>query len=338
MHNYRCLQVGVLAFGLTITAAQVHAWSADGHETVGKLGAALIAGTNAEAKVQDILGMSLEQAAVWADCAKGVNYNKQIGTFAYQRAGQYPECQPFETEQGKREMVAFVRRNWVDCHPGQGEEVCHKQYHYTDVTLQRDQYTQGLTGTSDHDVVAAIRAAILVLQGSTSPAPMQFANKREALLVLTHYVGDIHQPLHVASVYLDAQGQVVDPDRVGFNPTTRTIGGNSIQDGRKNLHHEWDTVPAALKSGALGISGVDEARAIPASAGDLISWPAQWATDTLISAGPAFAGATYSAEDGQKHWDIAPPAGYTATRETVQRAQLLKAGARLAQLLNAIWP
>ena len=36
---------------------------------------------------------------------------------------------------------------------------------------------------------------------------------REALRLLAHYVGDIHQPLHVAAVYLDREGRVVDPSR-----------------------------------------------------------------------------------------------------------------------------
>ncbi|MDC6293928.1 S1/P1 nuclease [Ralstonia pseudosolanacearum] len=326
-----------LAWAIMTACVSAFAFGPDGHQTVGELADSLIAGTNAESQVQNILGMTLEQASVWADCAKGVT-RTQSGKFVYQGAGHYPECKPFETTTGKSAMVAFVKRNWSGCHPAADEEVCHKQYHYTDVALQRGQYQQGLVGTSDHDIVAAIRAAIIKLQGGTTPSPIDFASKREALLLLSHYVGDIHQPLHVSAVYLDAQGHVVDPDQGTFDPQTKTIGGNSILDAGKKLHFEWDQVPAALKPDQLGVSGVAEARAIPLTSGDIISWPAQWATDTMHSAAPAFSGTAFSAEDASKHWQVTLPANYVSERETVQRAQLIKAGARLAQLLQAIWP
>src|SRR6185312_1661611 len=46
------------------------AWGPDGHKTVAAIADKLIAGTNAANQVQAILaGTSLEDAAVWADCA-----------------------------------------------------------------------------------------------------------------------------------------------------------------------------------------------------------------------------------------------------------------------------
>ncbi|WP_409362753.1 S1/P1 nuclease [Bradyrhizobium sp. CIR18] len=33
-------------------------------------------------------------------------------------------------------------------------------------------------------------------------------DKKEALFVLSHLVGDLHQPLHVGAVYLDSAGHV----------------------------------------------------------------------------------------------------------------------------------
>lgn len=150
-------------------------------------------------------------------------------------------------------------------------------------------------------------------------------------MLLSHYVGDIHQPLHVSAVYLNARGNVVDPDQGTFDPRTKTVGGNSIFDNGTKLHHAWDQVPNALKPDQLGVSGIAEAQAIPPRSGDIITWPAQWATDTMHSAAPAFAGATFSAEDPSKHWEVTLPPNYASEREIVQRTQLLKAGARLAQ-------
>ena len=75
-----------------------------------------------------------------------------------------------------------------------GDESCHKAYHYTDEAIQRSKYALGSAGTRDFDVVAAITAAIHVLKGEPAPPPFNIKDKREALLMLAHYVGDIHQP------------------------------------------------------------------------------------------------------------------------------------------------
>lgn len=326
--------LGVL---LGAAASSAFGFGPEGHQTVGKIADSLISGTHAAVQVHRLLGMSLEQASVWADCAKGVG-KTSAAKFAYQGAGKFPECRPFETTKGMKAMVSFVGRNWDGCHPAADEEVCHKQYHYADVALQRDHYELGFKGTSDHDVVAAISAAVKTLQGCTAAAPFRLASKREALMVLVHYVGDIHQPLHVRAVYLDPQGNVVDPDQGTFDPQTKTIGGNAITDAGANLHHEWDAVPDSLKPAQLGVSGVADARAVAPTLGDPMTWSLQWATDTIHSAGPAFAGMSFSPESASKHWQATVPASYATDREALQRAQLVKAGARLAQLLRAIWP
>jgi hypothetical protein len=330
----RHLVLGIAALAWASSAA---AFGPEGHQTVGKLADSLIAGTHAAARVRQIIGMSLEQASVWADCAKGVNKTGS-GKFVYQASGQFPECKPFETSKGKRAMAAFVGRNWDGCHPAADEEACHKQYHYADVALQHDHYERGFVGTSDHDVVAAINAAVETLRGGSAPPPFRLASKREALLLLTHCLGDIHQPLHVEAVYLDAQGHVVDPDEGAFDPDTKTIGGYSLTDAGANLHHEWDTVPAPLKPDQLGVSGVAEAKAVAPTPGDVTTWSAQWATDTIHGAAPVFAGTTFSPESASKHWQVTVPASYANDREALQRTQLIKAGARLAELLQALWP
>lgn len=328
------LALGMILFALAVSAS---AFGPEGHQTVGRLADSLIAGKNASTHVQQILGMTLEQASVWADCAKGVVRTK-AGQFVYQSAGKYPECKPFESTKGKKAMQAFVSRNWSACNPAAGEEVCHKQYHYADVALQHDHYELGYVGTSDHDVVAAINATIKKLQGGTSPSPLNLASKREALMLLAHYAGDIHQPLHVEAVYLDAQGAIVDPDKNMFDPKTKTVGGNSIVDAGTNLHHEWDVVPTALHPNNLGVSGLTAAQKVPPTTGDVMTWSTQWATDTIHSAGPAFSGTTFSPEGTDKHWQITVPPSYVNDRETLQKSQLIKAGARLAQLLQEIWP
>jgi hypothetical protein len=49
-------------------------------------------------------------------------------------------------------------------------------------------------------------------------------------------------------------------------------------------------------------------------------------------------GIMYSAEDAQHHYQITLPAGYAAMRIQTQQDQIVKGGARLGQILKAIWP
>jgi hypothetical protein len=320
--------------------AAARAWGSPGHQTVGAIADRYIANTNAATQVKAILGpgMNLQIAAVWADCAKGVSKNKNDGTFSYGVNSRYKECLPFETTAGKALMVDFVKRNWEDCKPAADEEPCHKQYHYTDVAIERDAYKKGLVGTSDHDIVSAINAAIIVLQGGTSPAPFNIANKKEALLLLAHYVGDLHQPLHVVAVYLDANGKVVDPDTGTFNPDTKTRGGNRIEDGSIALHKEWDTIPTTLNADHLTQARIAAARNVALTTGSLSDWSTAWATDTLQVGKPAFKNLKYAKEDSKHQWQVTLPAGYSKLRTDMQRQQLIKAGARLGQILESIWP
>ncbi len=332
------LTVGCLAL---LSAGRAFGWGADGHHTVGAIADQLIAGTHAGEKVHAILGdFTLQDAAVWADCAKGVDPKKN---FAYTAAGAFAACAIFETPAGEAEMSDFVRRNSTNCVIKAGEEICHKQYHYSDVAIQRSGYAPGTVGTRDDDIVQAVVAATHVLKGDATPAPFDIKSPREALLILAHYAGDIHQPLHVGAVYLDATGAVVDPDSGTFDPSTATRGGNQITvettAGKKrgNLHATWDAVPASLRVPHVDAAWVAKAHAVPASPGDIFSWPAQWATGTVLAAHTALDGLPYGAEVGH-NWSVVLPTGYSSRMTGTKRQQLTRAGARLAQLLEAIWP
>jgi S1/P1 Nuclease len=325
----------LLVCGTTMTAA--FSWDSTGHQTVGAIADQLITGTNAEAQVQKLLGTSLRVSSVWADCAKGVE--KKGSKFSYTATGKRKECQPFESSAGKAEMANFVRRNWDNCAPLPDQDRCHKQYHYTDVSNLRDHYAKGVTGTSNHDIVSAISAAVAVLQGKSAPAPFNIGSKKEALRLLAHYAGDIHQPLHVVAIYLDQDGNTVDPDHGTFDPNTETRGGNEILDGSDSLHFEWDHVSEDLSADRLAEEILSEARKVATTHGSLSNWSTKWATDTVLTAKPAFKGLTFSHEDIEHHqWLVAFPDDYSGTRAAVQRQQLIKAGARLAQILEAIWP
>ena len=328
--------LAALLVGAAISPA-AEAWGAAGHQATGALADRLLAGTHAAKEVKRILGLDLRTASLWADCAKGVSQSN--GVFTYRTSANYPECRVFESAAGQAHMVDYVKRNWSACRPAAGDDPCHKQYHYTDVDIERQAYTKQDAGTNDHDLISALGAAIAVLQGKAAPAPFDIKDKEEALLILAHYVGDVHQPLHVGAIYLDASGHEVDADAAPWDPATSTRGGNQLLDGTQRLHAEWDNVPTSLDADQLGKSGVVRARVVARTAGSVTDWPTAWASETLQASHQAFKDLSFGSEAAAAHtWPVTLPANYAARRTAIQRTQLIRAGARLAQLLRAIFP
>jgi hypothetical protein len=205
------------------------------------------------------------------------------------------------------------------------------------VNTAQKKYKPGLVGTRDDDVVAAISAAAHFLKGDPVATPFSFKDKREALLALTHYVGDVHQPLHVGAVYLSATGKRVNPDKSGFDSSTFTTGGNDLTVSGSNMHSKWDAIPASLKDTQITAAWITRARDVPPTPADMTSWSASWATDTLGQAKSAYQGVTFGPLNG-KHWPATLPSGYSARMTSIKKTQLTAAGAHLAALLEAIWP
>ncbi|MGQ3092532.1 MAG: S1/P1 nuclease [Roseateles sp.] len=337
-------------FTLLALPPAARAWSADGHRSVVTLAGELLRGTPAGLQVHHLLdGMTLQDASVWADCARNVDPTRD---FAYRGNSRASECAPLETEARIAEMRDYVRRNHRQCRPAPGAEDCHRGYHYVNLAYQRSRHLPGAVGARPDDIVGATAAAISVLQGRAAPPPFGIASRREALLMLLHLVGDLHQPLHVAGVYLDAGGHPVDPDKTGLDPAHFTVGGNRLMLPERprtgaagiadlvagwrpsNLHALWDGVPAALRADHIDARWVQEARRVPASSGAPSDWPALWAADALAQGRPALHDVTFGAKQGEV-WPVTLPAGYEARMAVIKRRQLTLAGARLAEVLRA---
>lgn len=243
-------------------------------------------------------------------------------------------------------MAAYVRRNNDNCEYGGARHNCHKSYHFTDIPIQEDHYGIGFVGETDSDVVHAINAAITVLQGSLAPAPFNIPSdaegRIEAFRLLAHFVGDIHQPLHVGAIYLDENGQPLNPDKTGYDPATNTVGGNSLKVGASSeLHLEWDKISPSLANENL----VDEASKIPVTPGPLENWATTWASESVLLAQTAYSGLSFGAKEagGKQNsfdWPISfdDRSNYLKTEREIQRKQIINAGARLAHVLKAIWP
>jgi hypothetical protein len=169
-------------------------------------------------------------------------------------------------------------------------------------------------------VVTAIRKDFEVLSSSNASP----AEKLRSLKFLGHWVGDIHQPLHVS----------FEDDR----------GGNGVlvtgECGTSNLHSAWDTCLAVKAVG----EDVDEAATqlmktiTPAK---IESWthsaPMDWANESFAIAEQAQT--KYCIRQGascdQPAGKVKIDAAYVAANTPTVKEQLQKAGVRLAHLLDA---
>jgi hypothetical protein len=291
----------VLALTGAFVSANAFAWGNDGHRAVGAIADKLIKGTNAEKHVKELLqpGESLESVANWPDCVKG-NY-----------------CGPQTPE-----MVEYVNANPK-----------HSEYHYTDVPFQLDHYHDHDVGTAEDDIVQTLKQAIAVLQGKDTPAtnPHKFT-RRQALILITHMTGDIHQPLHVGAAYVGKDGKFVIPKKQGDIDTVGIFdsrGGNnfllddtkleslamaaSIPPGEpkpekpgvpKNLtkpfHSYWDSTSVDYAFRRIRTKTpekfaqavIDSKMEVNKNTGDVTTWPYQWADDSLVYAKQAYSDLT----------------------------------------------
>ncbi len=330
-----------LAALCALTANAAFAWGASGHKAVGAIADQLIAGTPAAAHVKALLlpGETLESVSVWADNVKG-SYNGSVVT---------------------QEM-----RDYAAANPQ------HAEYHYTDVPFQNRDYYEGEVGTTEHDVVHTLTQAIAVLQGNNDEKsnPHHFT-PRQALLLLVHLSGDITQPLHVGSAYLDRNGKFAVPSNDGQIKASEFVdlhGGNSLlvedkqppasvtqpeQRGPRPLHSYWDSTVVDYAMKRVGAKTPAEFAQIaiagkPSVARDhgaVGSWPLQWANDTLAVSKLAFAAVVPGApqttlgRNGLAHtsWLVSLPDDYAVPSSALASAQLVKGGYRLAALLEQIW-
>jgi S1/P1 Nuclease len=182
--------------------------------------------------------------------------------------------------------------------------------------------------------------------GDTSPQ-----ERFKALQFLLHFVGDIHQPLHVITR--------TDPD-IGHEDR----GGNCVGILRGNdhtpikLHGYWDTnlVVAALKKDPSAAAASVMSLLTPTNrqkwaGGDAPAW-AKEAYDvakTKVYAGvvdhtPAQTGFIFKGFDGKPDEKCGPSkvykiaASYDTTAKGVVKEQLAKAGLRLSEVLKESFP
>jgi len=294
-----------------------------GHQAIGTIAQRYLEGTRAEKEVLALLikGEGLDRAATWADRAK------------------LPEKYLSD------EMKDFVTNNPE-----------HHSYHYCDVPFQEKAYREGMTGTNKNDIVHTLRACIEVLQkpDDNRDNPLKI-NKRVALMLVAHFVGDLHQPLHVGCSYIDENDQFVNPETGAKGQPD--AGGNYLHIKTRSgspLHGYWDTATVKASRDQAGTEDyptfiVKHTPPHPEwdAKGPTTTWPEQWANDTLSLSKLCFEGLVprdrFLVPKDEKHeehfeWIVTLRADYNVRSRDIVNVELSKAGYRLAALLKAIWP
>jgi hypothetical protein len=186
-------------------ATPLHGYAPLGHEIVGAIAEERLANTPTGVKVSALLdGMSLEKAAVIPDEIKG--WDKKGADDP--RSFHYSAHRNIDIQ-----LREFWRAN-QPTHDANSTMPSHHWFHYTDVPVVRmEKYAEGKAGRSKWDVVHMIPYCIDVLQGRVPEQNERKISKPVAIILLAHYVADIHQPLHVGAEYFDPQGHASDPDK-----------------------------------------------------------------------------------------------------------------------------
>jgi hypothetical protein len=227
---------------ITVFAIAAQAYGPLGHEIVGAIADERLANTPAAAKVRALLGgLTLEKASVIPDeikrwDKKGVDDPRSFRYSAHRKID--------------KQLRDFWRANppGPDINPGAPS---HHWFHYTDVPVVPPQeYRDGSAGRSRWDIVHMIPHCIQVLQGRVPEQNERKITKPVAVILLAHYVADIHQPLHVGAAYFDQQGRPADPDKdksalgdEGGNTFTLELSDEPPRHRgirKKKFHAFWD--------------------------------------------------------------------------------------------------
>lgn len=223
-----------------------------------------------------------------------------------------------QTVQRVRELLALENvatladvSTWADEIRTQRPETA--PWHYVNIPISASTIDVGYDVARDCPHNDCVVAKIEYFEGVLADGQAAERQRLEALKFLVHFVGDIHQPLHVSN----------NSDR-GGNGVAVTFRGNLT-----NLHAVWDTgiltpaLPADARTYALTL-----AREITPDKRE--SWsrggPAAWANEGYEIAARVIYGKL-------PHGGVLPDS-YEAEALPIVNEQLERAGVRLAMVLN----
>ena len=312
----------VLVFG---PVELLFGWGAEGHRAIASLAQELIS-AKTQVKVQQLLNQcgdkDLVHASTWAD---EIRENAHLD-----------RPRPEDAETFNRQFPNNPSWHFVNLPLG------------TKSFAQAEPFIHG-----ENDVIHAIERCIAVLEARES-APGELS-QTQALRLLVHLTGDIHQPLHCGTGFYrlnetESPVLVTDPAEAVGLPNDR--GGNDLFYGSKEeLHALWDVGLVAEIADTFDFRSLVNVlrkeylqRPWSTTPGDYHHWAETWALESVKVANTAYAAIQFNSYEtmGEPNslWiSILLPPGYEEQNRAVAAEQLAKAAVRLAQLLDRIrWP
>ena len=188
--------------------------------------------------------------------------------------------------------------------------------HYIDIPFSKDH--SHLPSVQDVNALSGVKQAIAVLLSSKSSP----ADKGLSLRILTHLVGDIHQPLHTVT-------------KVSKRLPKGDLGGNLFLLAKNpighNLHQYWDNGAGVLLGQSKEFQVRNKARQLEkqwsCKLANTKKKPKQWVKDShKIALNQVYSLAPYKV----------PGKRYQLNAQNITQKQILFAGCRLASVLNHI--
>lgn len=223
----------VVLLSVCMFSVSGYSYGPRGHGLVGAIAdRRLSKNTTVAARVSELLdGLSLQQAATLPDEIKGWD---RCGN---KKSIKGPGSPVNASKRINTELRAFLNANLCSSNPS------HHEFHYTDVPVfGHEKYGDGKTGRSDFDIVQMIPFCIRVLKGDEPETNSRAITKSIALILLVHYMGDIHQPLHVGAEFFDEGGNPSDHgfEDQGGNKLTLFTFKNGVLKNAGVFHSYWD--------------------------------------------------------------------------------------------------
>ncbi len=235
-----------LSFLLCLTSLSAFCYEQPGHETVGAIADLKLAATPVYTNVTRLLlGITLQQASILPDLIKNWESSKP-DSIADIRAKTWKNI----PDEVKAALLDFWKANKQRAASG---DPLHRTFHYTDVSIdgQPLAYADARAGVNDMDIIHMIPYCAGVLKGTVPENNPRGISKTVAVILLAHYIGDLHQPLHVGAAYFNNNAKRrapkndhdadAKPDKGGndiFYPIARRQ--TSVDSRVPKLHHYWD--------------------------------------------------------------------------------------------------
>jgi hypothetical protein len=222
------------------------AYGPEGHQTVGALADIKLKNTAVYQNATNLLhGITLQRASILPDQIK--SWDKSHPTSVADIDEDTWDDVPVEI---KKELLAFWKAN-----PSTSKKLhppSHHIFHYTDVSVDGVPlaYADAKAGVNEFDIARMIPFCAGVLKGTVPENNERRVTKAVAVILLVHYVGDLHQPLHVGAAYFNSKAQRRAPKNDSDSNAKSDSGGNdiyfpvlsgaSVKKTGPNLHHFWD--------------------------------------------------------------------------------------------------